>query len=877
MFGSVFSKRVLTTDAAPGIIVTIIRNKTRGKERNVFMTETNEELLLRAKRALANGEFSRADAFCEVILDADPNCAEAYLYKLLAELSLSSREALAEYRHFYDKSENYKKAFRLGDRALRDELLAPLNATFALLEEQKRETTYLSAEKALAEAKLPAACEAAEKLFRSLGDYRDSLARAEACRKRAEEIARAMKQKAEEEAAQRAAKKKARLRLALYFVGAFFAAVLIFLAVYFFIVRTAVPNGMCEDALDLIEEGRYEDALLLLDEAREKALFGSTHEKIDAATLEIDKRKAILAFGEALDAEAKQDGIDVMNAGFRAAAERLLDLGVPLEITYLSDGGTLYRDDSPLDVTVFFYQGGESLPEVLTAKKAGYKFSHFALASESSGYRADDATYAVTLCAKYDKYGYSITYDLGGGTVKGNPDGYGVDSATFTLKAPTRVGYTFLGWTGTDIDTPTLTVTVEEGSYGDRSYKAHFKANEYTLTLDPNGGRVTVDRVTVAYDEKLSLPTPVRDGYTFLGWMYLDTAVGDGKWQIEKNVSLKAKWAANAYDITYELGGVPASNPNVACYTPLLHVALETPTGSGAYFLGWYEDAEFTRRVEEIPLGSFGDKTFYAKWELISFTVTYDMNGGSMAEALTQTYTVLDFPVKLPAPTLDGYGFYYWAKDEEDGVPLKEFTEFVDMTLVANYLPNDTQVMMLYGGGREGRWCCAQYSGNATVLKFPKYHMLTYGKENPYIVEISMNGSRKPLEELSISDEVRMLSLNSTDRAHRVYENGKYIASRGNPYHYLYGKADANLPLTVIHEETRVIGKFAFSNDTSLESIVIPASVVEIGLFAFWGCESLKTVYNLSALSIQQGSTDNGYVAHYADAVHTSLDGKKDE
>lgn len=877
MFGSVFSKRVLTTDAALGIIVTIIRNKTRGKERNVFMTETNEELLLRAKRALANGEFSRADAFCEVILDADPNCAEAYLYKLLAELSLSSREALAEYRHFYDKSENYKKAFRLGDRALRDELLAPLNATFALLEEQKRETTYLSAEKALAEAKLPAACEAAEKLFRSLGDYRDSLERAEACRKRAEEIARAMKQKAEEEAAQRAAKKKARLRLALYFVGAFFAAVLIFLAVYFFIVRTAVPNGMREDALDLIEEGRYEDALLLLDEAREKAVFDGTREKIDDAKKEIDKREASLAFEKTLMDTVGSNGVNVTDAGLRFAISKLLEQGVTLEIAYEMNGGTLYRQTERLDETVFSYPKGEKLPELLTAQKDGYRFLYFTLDRNSPKYRVGEGVYAVTLCAKYDENDYVITYDLGGAVAE-NPNGYGPDTETFSLQAPIRRGYTFVGWTGTEIDTPTLHVTVEKGSQGDRAYKAHYKANSYTVALDASGGVGVSDSITVAYDSALALPVPTRNGFCFLGWYNGGVRVEGDKWQYDTNLSLTAKWEPITYTIQYDLGGVRASNPNAKYYKTTESVALEALAYPHTRFVGWYEDKNFQTPIHTIPTGTTGEKTLYAKWEFDSITVTYDLNGGSLSEPLTRTYTVLDFPLVHPRPTLSGYSFYYWAYGEEDGVPITQIEEFKDTVLVANYLPDGTELTPLAGGSREGMWCCVTYTGKLTSVKFPKYHRMSRPPAglSPYIQEIEIDSSCR-VEELSISDEVRMVEGYWGSVSYTVYENGRYLGARGNKYHLLVNRVNASAPMTVIHEETRVIGEAAFYNDVTLKTIVIPQSVVEIGLSAFRGCESLKTVYNLSALSIQQGSTANGYVAYYADAVHTSLDGKKDE
>ena len=73
---------------------------------------------------------------------------------------------------------------------------------------------------------------------------------------------------------------------------------------------------------------------------------------------------------------------------------------------------------------------------------------------------------------------YTITYDLAGGTAEGNPDTYTIETKTFTLKNPTKSGYTFTGWSGTGLTGENnLTVTIEKGSTGDRRYMAHWRYN----------------------------------------------------------------------------------------------------------------------------------------------------------------------------------------------------------------------------------------------------------------------------------------------------------------------------------------------------------------------------------------------------------------
>ena len=80
--------------------------------------------------------------------------------------------------------------------------------------------------------------------------------------------------------------------------------------------------------------------------------------------------------------------------------------------------------------------------------------------------------------AKWTINSYTVTYALDGGAAEGNPSSYNIDTDTFTLQNPTRSGYTFTGWSGTDLTGESnLTVTVEKGSIGDRSYTAHWRYN----------------------------------------------------------------------------------------------------------------------------------------------------------------------------------------------------------------------------------------------------------------------------------------------------------------------------------------------------------------------------------------------------------------
>ena len=71
-------------------------------------------LLKRAFMFLEDGDWASADEYCEKVLDAEPECAEAYLGKLMAELHVSKREALKDRKEPFDENKNYQKAMRFG-------------------------------------------------------------------------------------------------------------------------------------------------------------------------------------------------------------------------------------------------------------------------------------------------------------------------------------------------------------------------------------------------------------------------------------------------------------------------------------------------------------------------------------------------------------------------------------------------------------------------------------------------------------------------------------------------------------------------------------------------------------------------------------------
>lgn len=122
-------------------------------------------------------------------------------------------------------------------------------------------------------------------------------------------------------------------------------------------------------------------------------------------------------------------------------------------------------------------QAGEKAIEPDVPSRQGYQFTDWYLDDTKYDFNAA-VTGNMTLTAQWTLDRYTISYNLNNGTATGNPDSYTVESDAITLNTPTRPGYTFTGWSGTGLTGENnLTVTIEKGSTGNRTYTAHWRYN----------------------------------------------------------------------------------------------------------------------------------------------------------------------------------------------------------------------------------------------------------------------------------------------------------------------------------------------------------------------------------------------------------------
>ena len=227
---------------------------------------------------------------------------------------------------------------------------------------------------------------------------------------------------------------------------------------------------------------------------------------------------------------------------------------------------------------------------------------------------------------------YNIIYNLNGGTLNGktNPDTYNIETPTFTLNNPTKTGYTFEGWTGTDITGTSKIVTINQGSIGNRTYTATWTPVNYTISYDLNGGAVAVSNPTSYNIETptFALNNPIRLGYVFAGWTGSNGTTPQKNVSIYKgsigNKSYKANWTAAdvGYTINHYVMDINGNYPSTPTKTERLSGFTDTSVTAKRLSLGngfTYPDVQ-TVKVK-------ADGTTVVKYYYTRNKYTLDLNG----------------------------------------------------------------------------------------------------------------------------------------------------------------------------------------------------------------------------------------------------------
>lgn len=317
-----------------------------------------------------------------------------------------------------------------------------------------------------------------------------------------------------------------------------------------------------------------------------------------------------------------------------------------------------------------------------TFSRKGYDFIGWATSKNGEKVYSDGQNYTMGVNSEYVLYAvwkiktYTIEYNLNNGTAPSNKQSYTVETESFTLENPLRDGYTFIGWSGTDIADKSTAVTIEKGSIGNKSFTANWQANTNVLHFNANGGDGNMDDMSIKTDETKTLFANMftRKGYKFKGWSnttngavaYLDS--GSYKMGVAPVYTLYAVWEANTNRLIFNGNGATSGGMDEMSIKTDESTSL-TDCGFakiGYSFKGWATESNGSVKYlnkATYTMGTESSYTLYAVWQINQYTITLELNGGTANKnSITQDYnSVVDSPVA----TRFGYNFVEWYADSD--------------------------------------------------------------------------------------------------------------------------------------------------------------------------------------------------------------------
>jgi len=267
-----------------------------------------------------------------------------------------------------------------------------------------------------------------------------------------------------------------------------------------------------------------------------------------------------------------------------------------------------------------------------------------------------DSTYT----AQWTINQYTVNFNSNGGSaVDSITQNYNTDVAK--PADPTKEGYTFAGWYSDSGLTTAVTWPYTLGA-SDVTFYAQWTANTYNVVFNGNGntgGTMSAQGITYGSTANLTANAFTKTGYNFAGW----NTASDGSGTAYANqasygpmgasdVTLYAQWAIGSYNLTFDAnGGTGGTGPTPTQYGA--SISAPTVTRTGYTFNGW---------VPAVPPTMPGaDSTYVAQWTVNQYTVSFDSNGGSAVNAITQNYGTQ--VAKPTDPTKTGHTFDGWYSD----------------------------------------------------------------------------------------------------------------------------------------------------------------------------------------------------------------------
>ena len=297
----------------------------------------------------------------------------------------------------------------------------------------------------------------------------------------------------------------------------------------------------------------------------------------------------------------------------------------------------------------------------------GYEFIGWYVGDEE--YNFDKPlTEDMTLTAKLKLIQYTISYDLGGETDPGNPTKYNVETESFDLINPTKEGYVFAGWTGSNGSNLQTRVTIEKGSTGNKSFVAHFSINQNT-PYKVNHKYRKLDGTFETEVEELTGPTgetvypAVRSKTGFDNPEVKElTILANG------NASIDYEYERKEYSLTIQDSEYVETTFTEDKYPYETEITLTAKNREHYDFVKWSNDSTnnpLTFKITE-------NTTIKPVYQLKQYTVSFDTQGGVDVDDITKDYNTQIG--NLPQTTKNDYLFDGWFTEASGGTQISTST-----------------------------------------------------------------------------------------------------------------------------------------------------------------------------------------------------------
>ena len=300
---------------------------------------------------------------------------------------------------------------------------------------------------------------------------------------------------------------------------------------------------------------------------------------------------------------------------------------------------------------------------------------------------AEGVAYQAEYAIDFFNSTHNVTWMVDGSKY-GDPVPHAYGAPIQLPDAPAKPGHTFTGWNPAPDKMGKTALT----------FTAQWEANQYTVTLDANGGTVEPSAITVTYGQKYDkLPILSRSGYSFDGWFTLQNGGTEVKSTdvvaITVNTTLYAHWTLGGYSLICHLDGGSVSQANPTSYTVETETfTLNNPAKEGYTFVGWSGTGLTGAANQSVTVakGSTGNREYTAHWKINAYTITFDTAGGSTVAPITQDYGT---SVTAPAdPSLTGHTFVKWDPEIPAAMPAE------NMVCVARWSVNLHTITYLVDG-----------------------------------------------------------------------------------------------------------------------------------------------------------------------------------